>query len=342
MLLLLPLLLLACAPLPHDSGLSAPIERLVPPCAGAALTAIALAPHGRGWVACGERLLGTADAGRSFEVDSPTPRARIARLLPEPDGGLLACGEDPERGGRLWRRARGGGWDPLLGRDDGDGLGACAQVARMPQGPIAVCGAASPGLAVGGGGSAWHLPVGWVEGSEPPHVYDLVGTANGWAALGAGLTGPPSFLASVSSAATLPLIAAVPDLGLEGELWALATPDGGGIWVAGGRDPGGDDGPFAVLLRSTDRGVTWRPAALPSGLGWLRAIAFAPDGHCGVAVGQRAARGEGGFAVVSCDAGATWAEIPAALPSLGAAAALDAGFLVGGEGGYLGRGWWPW
>ncbi|MFH1465663.1 MAG: hypothetical protein ABIO70_14855 [Pseudomonadota bacterium] len=337
LLLFLPL---ACVPTPRDSGLAAPLEPLALPCGDAAVTAIAAASGGRGWVACGDGLLATDDAGRSFAVDAPAARVEINRLHIEPDGALLACGADPESAGLLWRQPRAGGWELLLDTADAGDLGACERVARTPGGGLAVSGAAAPGLVLRGRDGAWRRPSRWVEGPEP-RIYDLLGTAGGWAALGAGLVGPPSFLVSASASEPLPLAVVLPEPDFVGELWALGTPDGGATWVAGGRDLGDDEGPTAVLLRSDDGGATWGRAPLPVGLGWIRALVFSSDRGCGVAVGQRQVRDEGGFLLVSCDAGASWAEVAAVLPPLRAAAALDEGFLAGGEDGYLGRGWWP-
>jgi hypothetical protein len=333
-------LLTACSPDLYDSGSASPIERLDLACGTAAVTAVALSPHGRGWVACGEKLLATTDAGRSFAPDAPAPGARIGRLLLDPDGSLLACGRELDGPGLLWIRPH-GDWTLLLEESEVAGLGPCEQVVRTPDGRLAVSGASSVGLALQGSDGAWHQPEVWVAAPTPPRVYDLVGSAGGLAAVGADLVGPPAFLASASPQQPLPLVPTVPDPALAGELWSLATPDEGATWLAGGRDLGDDDAPSAVLLRSADHGATWRPVPLPPGLGWVRTLAFAPDGRCGLAAGQRQARAEGGFLLVSCDHWASWAEVLVSAPPLRAAAALDEGFLVGGEGGYLGKGWWP-
>lgn len=334
-------LLLACADPGSDSALADPLDAVPTPCGRAAVAALALAADGRGWLACGAALFATSDAGASFVSDAPAPGAEVAALLLEPDGALLACGREPRGPGLLWRRGPSGGWTRELAAGDVAGLRVCGSVARAADGALAVTGPRQAVLALRATpGAPWRQPGGWWEGGEPPRLFDLGGSDAGWAAVGAGLVGPPTFLASRSAAEPLPLLPQVPAADLVGELWALASPDGGATWIAGGRELGEED-VRAVLLRSDDRGARWRRLALPEGPGWVRDLAFGPDGRCGVAVGQRAWRAEGGFVLVSADGGERWVEVDAALADLRAAAVLDGGFVVGGADGTLARGWCP-
>jgi hypothetical protein len=135
----------------------------------------------------------------------------------------------------------------------------------------------------------------------------------------------------------LPLKPVPVDPYLVGELWTLATPDGGESWLVGGRDLGGEPASRAVVFRSPDGGSTWRALSLPGGLGWLRQMAFSEDGFCGVAVGE-GDRG-GGFVLLSRNGGRSWRALDGSFPPLRAVAVLGEGFLVGGDQGFLGRGW---
>ena len=333
----------ACRGALDDSTATLDAEVLAGPCGTRQVAALALAEGGEGWVGCaGGGLLHTRDAGRSFQPERGAERLDPVQLLLQEDGHLLACGRDRTRGREgalLLARSPGGAWRTLLAAGEIPGLDACRRAAPGPDGALAVAGLSLPGLALlREEGERWRLPSGWWAGAAAaPRLYDLAAVEHGWFAVGAGLVDVPIFLGP-SGPEPLPLQGTAPEPGLVGDLWALASPDSGDTWLAGGRSLADERGAEAVLLRSPDAGRSWERVGLPPGLGWVRDLAFSRSGRCGLVIGQRDPADEGGFALVSSDGGGSWLELEGPLPGMHVAAVLEEGFLLGGDGGLLARG----
>jgi hypothetical protein len=341
-------LLTACAEVSDplaDSTWPSPVEPLARPCGELPVSALLAGPEGRAWLGCahGRGVFRTTDAGVSFEPMHASPRLVVNQLVADADGQPLLCGRDlasPGRDAQLLRFHPDRGWRTLRSSPR-DSAASCDRVAVGLDGGLALLESRGAGVSLhAADGQAWLEPTTWYAGSDPePRLWDLAAGGGCWHALGADLTGPPRFLLPAGSERCLPLRDVEVDPELIGELWTVASPDDGASWLAGGRDLGEEPHSRAVLYRSLDGGEGWHALHLPGGLGWVRDLDFSASGTCGVAVGQRGGRDAGGFLLLSHDGGATWWELEAELPSLRVVSVLEQGFVVGGEGGFVGRGW---
>jgi photosystem II stability/assembly factor-like uncharacterized protein len=342
--LVFSLFLSACAERLADTARADLVEPLATPCGEFPVSALLAESDGRAWVGCshGRGVFRTTDAGISFEPMHASARLVVNQLAADAGGRALLCGHDlasPGRDAVLLRYHPSRGWHTLRSSPRGQAT-SCERVAAAPDGALALLESQGAGVRLhAAAGRGWLEPSAWYAGTDPePRLWDLATAGGCWYALGADLTGPPRFLLPAGSERCLPLRDVVVDHHLVGELWTLASPDGGGSWLAGGRDLGEEPFGRAVLYRSPDGGESWREQRLPPGLGWVRQLGFSPSGHCGVAVGQRAGLDAGGFVLVSHDGGTHWWELDLELPALRAVSVFEQGFLVGGEGGFLGAG----
>ncbi len=324
-----------CAPTPDSSDRDL-LEPLQGPCHRHAVTSLLLEDDGLGWVGCGGGggVHRTRDAGASFEAMHASERLEVRHLAWDASARPLVCGRDASSPGpdRLLLRYAGDqqGWQRLLSKGDAGLEGPCGRVAAASDGALTVTSVAQPGLAHRApDAERWHPSKG------APILYDMVEVQGAIHAVGADLVSPPVFLAPLWRSRSLGLASTTVDPELDGELWTLATPDDGQTWFVGGRELLGDAELEAVLYRSKDAGRSWQAIWLPPGLGWVRDLAFSPDGHCGVAVGH-AQRDDRGFVLIRGELG--WHELDTELPPLRTVDILDGGFVVGGEDGTLARG----
>jgi len=342
-------LLAGCAVPSHDLGDSwstSLLEPLAGPCDQGAVVALALDADGAGWVGCegSGALFRTQDAGGAYRPMHSSLRLEVNQLGWDHRGRMLLCGRDYASPGPdvlLTRWSEGEGWTPLLRTGD-DGPSSCGRVAVDARGGLAVLGGDGGGLGLRAvGGADWlQPPVSWMGlPTIAPRLYAVSGDAPCWHALGADLTSPPVFLRPSSGSRCFPLEPVTVDAELVGELWTMASPDQGQTWLVGGRDLGDEPYSQAVIYRSPDGGLTWRALPLPAELGWLRRLAFSDDGRCGVGVGERSAEEPGGFVIVTEDQGRSWRSLDVDVPPLGVVEVGSEGFVVGGDDGYLGRGW---
>ncbi len=330
---------------PLDSSEPDEIDPLSGPCGPRPVTSVLLGAEGLGWVGCaGGGVHRTLDAGASFEPMHASDRLEVRQLVFDEQGLLLACGQDlasPGPDTLLLRYSAEAGWERLLSNGDRGLQGPCGRVAVDGAGALVVSSAGEPGLALRApDDTTWQRPSGWWQGEigESPILYDLVQARGALYGVGADLISPPVFVAPAWRTRLLPLVGTTVDPDLDGELWALATPDDGETWLVAGRAWPADDWSRGVLYRSADGGSDWRSMALPPSAGWVRDLAYSPDGRCGVAVGHR--RGDqGGFVLVRSGKSFDWREVDVILPPLRTVAVVDGGFVVGGSQGFLGRGW---
>lgn len=331
---------------PGDSRSPGPLEPMDSPCTDGAVVALALDAAGSGWVGCeaGEILFRTTDAGEAFRPVHTSLHLEVNQLAWDNRDRLLLCGRDYASPGPdvlITRFSEDQGWMPLL-RADQQGASACSQLALDGHGGMAMLGDDGALLSLrAADGDAWLQPsVSWMaRPALAPRVYAIQGGNSCWYGVGADLTSPPVFLRPADGRRCSPLEAVSVDPDLVGELWALASPDGGDTWVVGGRALGAEAPNQAVLYRTPNGGESWRALPLPTGLGRLHQLAFSDDGSCGVGVGGRDTEGAGGFVIVSGDQGRSWRALDVQVPELWVAVVRDDGFVVGGDDGFLGRGW---
>ncbi len=335
------LLLAACgSPVPFDSQPFGSIEPLDSPCGEQPVDALLALEGGRAWVGCDGGVFRTSDAGGGFEPMLASPRLEVHHLGLDVRGRVLLCGRDlagPGPDDLLLRFRPQGGWTSLLAGDDG----ACTELAVRTDGALAVVGEHDMGLQVlPPGSSEWHTVQRWWLDPHhgPQRVFGLSSDGGCWHGLGADLTSPPAFLMPAGGGRCLPLRGVTVDPFLVGELWTLASPDGGDSWVAGGRDLGDEPHSRAALYRSPDGGSLWRALETPRGVAWIRDLDFSSSGSCGVAVGSLAPLGRGGVVLISLDQGRSWQRLAADVPELSVVSVLEDGFLVGGEQGFVGKG----
>ncbi|MGC6513027.1 MAG: WD40/YVTN/BNR-like repeat-containing protein, partial [Myxococcota bacterium] len=177
-----------------------------------------------------------------------------------------------------------------------------------------------------------------------PQAYQLqqvVTTTGGLYASGYNVAEPPTFfMPSTATGAEWYNVKAVEiDATVDGEGWALATPDDGASWYVGGRDQGAGAAATGFLYESTDGGATWTSLTLGDEIDIIRDIDFADDGMHGIAVGDRYPPNSlGGFALITEDGGSTWTELDEDLPEdLQRCEAEGSDWFIGGNG-YLFRG----
>jgi hypothetical protein len=331
----------------EDTASAGSLQPLGSPCGSAPVTAVLALEHGRAWVGCGADggVFRTLDAGGRFEAMHASGRLAVNALASDGLQRVLLCGRDFDAEPRdplLLRWSSDEGWRALATATSGAPQ-ACARVEGGSPRSHALLGSSGQRLSLESEpAEVWvDAATWWASPEGAPFLYDLALDDGCAVAVGATVTDPPVFLRPVDGEACLPLEAVTVDPDLVGELWALASPDGGQSWVAAGRSLEREPHSRAVLHRSPDGGDSWRGVRLPPDLAWVRDVAFSSSGACGVAVGERAGPAGGGFVLVSPDQGWTWRELEGDLPSLRVVSVMDDGFLVGGEQGFVGMGWCP-
>ncbi|MCK6507036.1 hypothetical protein L6R53_27290 [Myxococcota bacterium] len=337
-----------------DGGGTEPTPLLVDlpdPCDGAGTPyAMLFTDEEQGWVGCGSGmgLWRSEDGGESFTAGHPSADLYVFDLVAEPDGALLVCGHDYDVGdGALLYRLRGGAWQELLryGNNATDPaavyMSNCGAVGSLGDGRLVVASNTAGDITVSeDDGLRWIKEERYWEeanlagGYSYYYVMDILTAGGAWYGAGSQISEPPVFYgqSTAPDAAWWNRAAHVIDAEIDGEVWALSSPDDGATWLAGGRDQGATSRASGFLYRSTDGGQTWSGGELGGSLDIVHDLAFAEDGLHGVAVGHRYPPSSlGGFVIVTFDGGRSWTEVDEEVPILQSAAARGDRFWVAGD-----------
>lgn len=287
-----------------------------------------------GYLGCGNGvgLWHTSDGGERWERAHPSGDLFVFDLDRDARGRLLVCGHDYEGvdDGTLLSVQEGDTFLPLLsyGNNSSDDrtayLSNCGAVEAIGD-RLVVASNTGPDLSTSeDGGATWTKESRTWEAENyagERAVYTLISmTQAGGQLYGGGsvINEPPVFFGpDAAHPDALPSLAAtVISDRVEGEVWAMASPDGGSTWLVGGRDQSRSSSASGFLYRSTDRGETWTAITLGDGLDIVHGLAFSADGQRGLAVGHRYPISQGGFVLLTEDGGQTWTELEADLPLL--------------------------
>jgi len=302
----------------------------------------------------GAGLWHSTDGGDTFAKAHPSNDLYVFDLKRSRDGDLLVCGHDYEADGvLLYRGQPGGSWDPVLsyGNNAADlraaYLSNCGAVAEGREGQLVVASLTAGDITwTEDGGNSWAKEFRYWEDDnlEPDgyafhylfHLYGIDGEIYG---AGSQITEPPVFFqpSPHADADWWTLDSITIDNGVDGEVWALGTPDEGGTWVAGGRDQSASAQASGFLYWSGDAGETWDALELPSGTDIVRGVAFADNGLNGIAIGHKYPTSEGGFALVTSNGGQSWTPLDEDLPLLESVAVFGDTYWLAGDA-WLSRG----
>lgn len=330
------------------------------PCSGGTPYALYFQDETTGWAGCGSGmgLWSTADGGETFAAAHPSSGRGddlyINRIVPDPSGGLLVCGHDysSDPDPLLWR-LQDGVTTVLLtyGSNSNDSGSAqmsnCGAVAAAGDGTILVASETAGDMTRSeDDGLTWTAEYRYWEDENLndggyAYYYMLNMVAAGGAYYGAGtrIIEPPVFYGPSRHEAGEWYNFHASDIdSFQGEVWALATPDDGATWFAGGRDQQRASEASGFFYRSDDGGASWTDISLGGTVDVMHDVVFAPDGRHGIAVGHRYPPATlGGFIALTEDGGLTWTERDEDVPPLYAAAIFGETFWVSGDG-YLARG----
>ena len=310
-----------------------------------------------GWVGCGDGkgLWRTENAGESFAEGHPntwTGELYVTDLALDPEGSLLVCGRDYGNDSLL-SRYRNGTWEDLLhyGNNNQDSSAAqlsnCGVVAAAGDGSLIVASLTAGDISTSSNdGLTWTKEARYWEdanldagGYSYYYLLNLVAAGGSYFGAGSDITSPPVFFGPSQHAggSWSNFHAHTIDSRAEGEIWALATPDDGQTWLAGGRDQRYSSVASGFLYRSEDGGESWSKLAMGGDLDVVQDLAFAADGRHGIAVGHRYPTSHGGFILLTEDGGQSWTERVEDVPPLYVASIVGTDFWVAGEN-YLARG----
>ena len=331
----------------------APPQRLRDPCGGMGSPRVHADSQLEVIIGCdnGAGLWHSTDGGDSFIQSHPSEALHVFDIDRFRDGDLWVCGHDTN-GALLYRGQAGGPWEAVLATRPGSAspqtaeLSSCGAIAEGPTGQPVVASLTQGPLAWSRGqGAAWDV----VHISRPDdaparrhhrHLPALLVGIDGQLYGTGGHTGaaPVFFASQAADHPPRPRLSRVQiDPRAAGEVWALASPDRGLTWLAGGRERAAPNGAGGMLYISSDRGARWHRLELPEGVANVRQIAFSNDGLHGVAVGHRLPISAGGFALFTNDGGRSWHTAHDRLPLLDAAAVVDDTYWLAGDA-YLSRG----
>ena len=313
------------------------------------------------WVGCGlrEGLHKSSDDGVTFSDGHPSggntstsDALYVFDLKTSSSGDLLVCGhlypQESSEPQPLVMRYSNSSWETLLiyGNNSADPgavyMSNCGQIEEHPNGGLFVMSQTSADMTYStDNGANWSKEDRYFEEinlTAEPQAYQLqrlASTSDGIFASGYNIAQPPTFFtpSTADGASWFNLKANTIDTEVEGEGWAMATPDDGDTWFVGGRNQGAGAFASAFFYRSLDNGATWTAISVPEDIDIIRDIAFSPDGQYGVAVGDKYPQAAGGFAIVTSDSGATWTAIEDELPyDLWSAEVKGPYWFVGGNG----------
>lgn len=339
-----------------DSGETDPPEvhfwELSNPCPNATYPyALYFEDSSNGWVGCGDGggLWATHDAGDNFEDGHPntwTQELYVFNISADPLGGILVCGHDYGNDTLLYRY-RDNVWDDLLhyGSNNVDSsnvqMSNCGVAAAAGDGSLMMASLTSGDMSYSSDdGLSWSAEDRYWEdenldsgGYSYYYMLNLLSVGGQYYGAGSDITSPPVFLGPSQHADGTwhNFHATVMDSNSIGEIWGLATPDGGLTWLAGGRDERYSSVASGFMFMSTDAGLSWAYTHLGGDLDVVQDIAFSEDGLHGIAVGHRYPTSHGGYMLVTEDGGYTWTERTESVPLLYVAAASGGSFWVSGD-----------
>ena len=267
-------------------------------------------------------------------------------------GDLLVCGhlypQESSESQPLVMRYADSSWETLLvyGNNSANPgavyMSNCGQIEEHPNGGLFVMSQTSADMTYStDSGANWSKEDRYFEeinltaGPQAYQLQRLASTSDGIFASGYNIAQPPTFFtpSAADGASWFNLKATTIDTEVEGEGWAMATPDDGDTWFVGGRNQGAGAFASAFFYRSSDDGVTWTSIGLPEDIDIIRDISFSSDGQYGIAVGDKYPESAGGFALITSDSGATWTAIEDELPyDLWSAEVKGPYWFVGGNG----------
>ena len=330
------------------------------PCNGA--TAYSIHTHSDElWVGCGlrEGLHKSSDDGVTFSDGHPSggdtsdsDALYVFDLKTSSTGDLLVCGhlypQESSEPQPLVMRYADSAWETLLiyGNNSADSgavyMSNCGQIAEHPNGGLFVMSQTSADMTYSSdSGTSWSKEDRYFEeinltaGPQAYQLQRLTSTSRDIFASGYNIAQPPTFFtpSTAEGASWFNLKAKTIDTEVEGEGWAMATPNDGSTWFVGGRNQGAGAFASAFFYRSSDNGTTWTSISMPEDIDIIRDISFSSDGQYGVAVGDKYPQSKGGFVLVTSDSGMTWAAIADALPyDLWSAEVKGPYWFVGGNG----------
>lgn len=307
------------------------------------------------WVGCsnGAGLHRTLPGSELWEAGHFSADLYVFDLRQDDQGRLLACGHDYDGqydGVVLWRRD-GDEWTDLLwygnNADSPNAayLSNCGQVATNGDNVVVFSNTIGDMVRSTDGGETWAAADRYWEqanlddaGTSAHQVMRLHHTG-GWHGSGSTITEPPLFYRPSDHvrAEWWHMQAVVVSDAVQGEAWALDTPDAGTTWVIGGRDQSRSGVASGFLFVSQDAGATWSSADLGAEIDVVRDVRF--DGPIGVAVGDRYPPASlGGFVLVTTDGGQSWSELDVDVPAdLRRVIVSGESFWIGGNG-YMAQG----
>ena len=333
-----------------DRTTPAPLERLEDPCGGRGTPHIHADSERELVIGCdnGAGLWHSTDGGKSFSQSHSSRQLHVFDIARFRDGTLWVCGQDTN-GALVYRGQVGGPWEAMLS-DNLDAtskrkteMTSCGTLAEGPNGQPVVASLTEGTIAwFHSDGQDWEAATTSEPQATSPRPPLLVGSNGRLFGTGGDTHSPPVFVTHRAPrqptgqrphSIQIARSAAI-------EVWALASPDHGITWLAGGTDRAVDSiaGRRAegVMYTSRDGGAHWHPIELPEEIAIVRHIAFSKDGRRGVAVGHRAPSSGGGFALFTTDSGRSWA-IEDRLPMLESADVAGDTYWLAGDA-YLSRG----
>jgi hypothetical protein len=313
------------------------------------------------WVGCGlgEGLHKSSDDGVTFNNGHPSggktstsDALYVFDMKTSSGGDLLVCGhlypQESSEPQPLVLRYADSAWETLLiyGNNSANSravsMSNCGQIEEHPNGGLFVMSLTSADMSYStDGGTNWSAENRYFEeinltaGPQAYQLQRLASTSVGIFGSGYNIAQPPTFFkpSTADGATWFNLKANTIDTEVEGEGWAMATPDDGSTWFVGGRNQGAGAFGSAFFYRSNDNGNTWTSISVPEDIDIIRDISFSSDGQYGIAVGDKYPQAAGGFALITSDFGATWTAIEDKLPyDLWSAEVKGLYWFVGGNG----------
>lgn len=333
------------------------LTELTDPCGGSGTPyALTFLDADNGYVGCGSGLglWKTDDGGQNFTRGHPSNDLYVYEVAEDNAGRLLVCGHDYDTtsdGGMLFRLDS-GSWSTLLSYGNNNTDPAAVYMSNC--GAMATSGSERLMVAsLTAGDITWSENDGltWVKeerywedanldsgGYSYYYMLSMTSLSDG-SIYGGGsqISEPPVIFSPTlhSQGDWTNFHASIVDNSIIGEVQSMATHDDGMTWLVGGRDQDATTEASGFIYRSTDSGESWTSISLPDGVDVVHDIEM--DGNRGIAVGHRYPTTQGGFILLTEDAGLTWTEVKADPAILQSAAIVGDTWWAAGDA-WLGTG----